>query len=170
MHHRRYGEWIRAFGYGFGHYGVAALRLSKAPVDTMTFDERFVDWGASWATSAILKRVDARAIAPLRRRNFCALADGLAAVARLPIRGLPDGAGPAYFPIRVRNRPRFRATLAAKGIETVDFWSVGSEPAGVFAEVERLRREVVCVPVHQDLELEHIERLIVAIKQAAPDV
>jgi dTDP-4-amino-4,6-dideoxygalactose transaminase len=169
MYHGRHGGWIRALGYGLGHYGVAALHLPKAPVDTMSFDARVVDWGASWMTSTILKRVDARPVAALRRRNFCALADALAAVARLPIRSLPDGACPAYFPIRVRNKRRFRATLAALGVESVDFWSVGSEPPGVFAEVARLRREVVCVPVHQDLDTQHVDRLIGAIKQAAPD-
>jgi dTDP-4-amino-4,6-dideoxygalactose transaminase len=167
MHHGWLGRRVRALGYGLGHHGVAALSLPRAPVGTTVFNPRLVDWGASWVTSSALKRVDVHAVASSRWRNFCALADALAPVVRLPIRRLPEGACPVYFPIRVRNKPRFRAALEARGIESVDFWSGGLEPPGVFAEVERLRREVVCVPVHQDLEARHVDRLIRAVKQAA---
>lgn len=166
MRHGRLGRWIRAMGYGLGHHGVAALGLAKTPVGTTRFDSRLVDWGISPLSAMVLKRVDARAVARLRWRNFCALADALASVVRLPIRRLPDGACPVYFPILVRDKARFRAALRLRGIESVDFWSVGVEPPGVFAAVEQLRREVVCVPVHQDLEPPHVDALIRAVKES----
>lgn len=166
MRQGRAGRWIRTLGYGLGHHGIAALGLPRAPVGTSDFDRRLVDWGISWMTASILKRLDVPAIASLRQRNFRALADALAPFARLPIRKLLDGACPPYFPIRVRDKLRFRAALDAQGIETGDFWSVGYEPPGVFAEVDRLRREVVMVPVHQDLEPRHIDLLIRVIKRA----
>jgi hypothetical protein len=165
MRQGRAGRWIRTLGYGVGHHGIAALGLPRAPVGTSDFDPRLVDWGISWMTASILKRLDVPAIASLRRRNFRALSDALAPVACLPIRQLLDGACPPYFPIRVRDKSRFRAALDAQGIETGDFWSVGYEPPGVFAEVERLRREVVMVPVHQDLEPRHIDLLIRIMKR-----
>lgn len=162
----RMGRWIRTCGYGLGHHGIAALDLPRAPVGTNIFDPRLVDWGVSGMTASILKRLDVSLIAPLRLRNFRVLADALASVAHLPIGRLPDGACPAYFPLRVREKARFRAALEAEGVESVDFWSVGYEPPGVFAEVERLRREVVMVPIHQDLELRHLNLLIRVIKRA----
>ncbi len=162
----RMGRWIRTLGYGLGHHGIAVLALPRAPVGTNVFDPRLVDWGISGMTASILKRLDVPAIAALRQRNFRALADALAPFARLPILQLPDGACPPYFPIRVRNKSSFRAALDAHGIESGDFWSVGYEPPGVFAEVERLRREVVMVPVHQDLEPRHIDLLIRVIQRA----
>lgn len=166
MRQGRRGRGIRRLGYGLGHRGIAVLGLPRVPVGTSDFDPRLVDWGISWMTASILKRLDIPAIASRRRRNFLALAEALAPFASLPILELPDGACPPYFPIRVRDKSRFRAALDAHGIESADFWSVGYEPPGVFAEVDRLRREVVMVPVHQDLEPRHIDLLIRVTKRA----
>jgi hypothetical protein len=118
----RPGRWIRAMGYALGHRGVAALGLPKAPVGTARFDARLVDWGMSRVSATILKHVDAHAVARSRWRNFCALADALASVVRLPIRRLPRGACPVYFPVRVRDKARFRAALAARGSKA---WTFG---------------------------------------------
>lgn len=160
------GQRIRMTGYSLGHAAIAALALPKTPVGTTQFDPGVADWGISPLSSMLLKRLDARAVASRRRHNFAELAEALGPVANLPIPSLPEGACPAYFPIRVRDKAHFRAKLEVRGIESVDFWSVGSEPPGVFPEVERLRREVVCLPVHQDLESRHLDRVIHAVKEA----
>ncbi len=81
---------------------------------------------------------------------------------------VPAGASPLFYPLLCDDKPAVQARLAAKGIETVDFWRDGHPrcPAGAFPEVDALRRRVLELPVHQDLDAEDMAFVARAAREA----
>ena len=83
-------------------------------------------------------------------------------------RELPEGACPLFLPLRVPNKVHVLRELWARGVEAVDYWSVGDPACRLesFPEVAALRREIVEVPCHQSLDDEAIDRLAVLVNEA----
>ena len=96
-----------------------------------------------------------------RRRNYTRLRDHLGTVAPPILGDLPPGVCPLFYPIRTRNQPAVMARLRAAGVDTTDFWDrpPAAVPAGMFPEVDELRRTVLWLPCHQDLTLSAIDRV-----------
>jgi hypothetical protein len=147
------GEAMRA-GVRRG-YALARGASGLAPVSTgtMTFDPARKDLGMSGLSDVIARRCDAEAIVAARRRNYFLLLGRLREHAPPVFAEVPAGASPLFYPLLVEGKRTVQARLAAKGIETVDFWREGHPlcPADEFPEVQNLRRRVLELPVHQDL-------------------
>jgi perosamine synthetase len=81
---------------------------------------------------------------------------------------LPPGACPLFLPVRTRNRTPLMAQLASRGIETFRFGA--SSPYHLdpteFPEAATLRDHIVCLPIHQDLERQHLERIAIAFRES----
>ena len=150
-------------------------RLSRRTVDrvatpvqvgTMHLRPSELRLGASRIVPALVRRVDAGRVVARRRRNYHRL------LAQLDDRALfaeplPPGACPLFFPLLVEDKPPIVRALAARGVEAVDFWSSGDpgcEPSA-FADVQWLRRRVLELPIHQDLDDEAIDRVAREVKQ-----
>ncbi|XXF79961.1 DegT/DnrJ/EryC1/StrS family aminotransferase [Myxococcaceae bacterium GXIMD 01537] len=138
------------------------------PVGTQVFDPAAVHLGMSPLAERVVRAADARDIVRRRRGNWLMLHRRLAELGRSPWKALPQGVCPLFYALRVEDKDRALALMHARGIEAVDFWRHGHDSVerGRFPEVERLRREVVELPCHQDLGPEDLERVVRAARDA----
>jgi selenocysteine lyase/cysteine desulfurase len=146
--------------------GTSGLR----PISTGTpvFDPSAVHLGMSGLSTSIARRLDAEAIVAARRRNYFLLLGRLRDRVA-PIFGeLPAGACPLFYPLLCDDKRAVAVRLAARGIETVDFWRNGHPlcPEERFPEVQSLRRRVLEIPVHQDLTAEDMAYVARAVREA----
>ncbi len=152
-------------------YAVArGAGLRPVSTGTSTFDPAHVDLGMSRLTSLVARRLDAAAIVAARRRNYFLLLGRLRDRVPPVFGELPAGACPLFYPLLCEDKATVAARLAARRIETVDFWREGHPlcPAGEFPETEALRRRVLELPVHQDLAPEDMADVARAVEEALP--
>jgi len=138
------------------------------PISTGTgrFDPAAVHLGMSALSAGVLRRVDPEAVVAARRRNYVQLLAGLRQLAEPLLSELPPGACPLFYPLLCDDEGAVRDRLAAAGVETVAFWRHGHPLCSPerFPEVARLRRQVLELPIHQDLgpaEVEHVRGAVV---------
>jgi perosamine synthetase len=85
-------------------------------------------------------------------------------------RELPEGVCPLFFPVRVKQglRESIQHRLDREGIATFIFGDVPHPtlPKGEFGRAERLSQEILCLPVHQDLDLEDMKAVAEALSEA----
>jgi hypothetical protein len=162
------GEALRA-GVRRG-YALARGASGLAPVSTgtMTFDPAAKDLGMSGLSDWVARRCDADAIVAARRRNYFLLLGRLRDLVPPVFSEVPSGASPLFYPLLCDDKAAVQARLAAKGIETVDFWREGHPlcPPGGFPEVDALRRRVLELPVHQDLDAEDMAHVARCAREA----
>ena len=117
-------------------------------------------------TRLMLRRQDAAGIVERRRRNFRDLHIQLGSHGQRHV-ALSDGVCPLFYPLPVEQKALVRRRLSEAGIETIDFWRHGSclLPAGRFPLVDRLRREILEIPIHQDLEPGDITRIAQVLRR-----
>jgi perosamine synthetase len=128
-------------------------KLGMVKVATEDFDVRYARLGMSGLCHHIIAAQNAAEIIERRRRNYLALASRLARIATLVRPELPDGVCPLFFPIRTPHKLALREALAARGLETVNFWwfHAPGVDAGGFSDADDMRRTVLELPCHQDL-------------------
>ncbi len=145
-----------------------ASGLSPISTGTPSFDPALVDLGMSPITAFLARRLDAAAIVAARRRNYFLLLGRLRDRVPPVFGELPAGACPLFYPLVVEDKARVAARLAARRIETVDFWRDAHPlcPPGAFPEAESLRRRVLELPVHQDLAPEDVAHLARSVEEA----
>jgi DegT/DnrJ/EryC1/StrS aminotransferase family protein len=167
----RFGDGGETFRSGVRRaYALARGASGLAPVSTgtTTFDPARKDLGMSPLSGYIARRCDAAAIVAARRRNYFLLLGRLRDVVPPVFAEVPPGASPLFYPLLCEDKGAVMARLAAKGIETVDFWREGHPlcPADEFPEVQDLRRRVLELPVHQDLRPEDVAYVARCAKEA----
>jgi len=141
--------------------GSSTAKASFGPFDRLNPDR--ADWRMSSLSRYLLRRVDADEVARRRRRNFRLLgslvSDG--ARARPLLSRWPEGACPSCFPLRVEDSAGLSAALQDQGVEARRFWPKTHEvvPIADFPFARALQREIVAVPIHQDLVKADIERI-----------
>jgi hypothetical protein len=140
-----------------------ASGLRPVSTGTSTFDLATVDLGMSGLSERIARRVDPAAVVAARRRNYFLLLGKLRERAPPVFAELPAGVCPLFYPLVCEDKAAVRARLLARGVEAIDFWRTGHAlcPPGEFPEVDRLRRTVLELPLHQDLgpeEMAHVAR------------
>jgi hypothetical protein len=124
--------------------------------------------GASALVPLLVERIDATMVAVRRRRNYRRLLEALGDERRVPTGALAPGEVPLFLPLLVDDRARALSLLAARGVEAIDFWSIGDPACDLarFAEVAELRRRLIEVPIHQDLDDEAVDALAGIVKEA----
>jgi len=134
---------------------------------TMHFDPAAADVGMSGLTRLILENQDYQQIVEARRRNWFLLFARLRDVAPPVQLELPPGACPLFYPLLVDDKGRAAERLAARGIETIEFWNEGHPACDLeqFPEVAALRRRVLELPLHQDLTPEDMAYLASAVEE-----
>lgn len=151
-----------------GRGAAGAAGLARVPTGTQHFDRGCADLGMSAVAHRIALAQDFAAIVERRRRNFFLMLAQLREVAPPVFNELPPGVCPLFYPLRVPDKLGVAERLRARGIETVDFWRRGHPtcPLGAFPDAEALRREVLEVPIHQDLGPPAMARLSAAVRDA----
>jgi dTDP-4-amino-4,6-dideoxygalactose transaminase len=144
-----------------------ASRVKHVSTGTMHFDISDVDLGMSRLSEIVLGNLDYDQIVAARRRNYFVLLGRLRELAPPIFSELPAGVCPLFYPLVCDDKAGVQARLAARGIETVDFWSTGHpscDPAE-FPEVAALRRRVLELPTHQDLQPEDMAYIARAVEE-----
>ncbi len=156
----RAGRWLRQWARRFSRSVVDKV-VENVQTGTQHLDRDELALGASPLLLRLLRRLDATMVATRRRRNYARLLARLGDAAPVPTGELPPGAVPLFLPLAVGDRGRALAALAARGVEAIDFWSIGDPACDLarFPDVRWLRRHVIEVPLHQDLDDEAIDRI-----------
>jgi dTDP-4-amino-4,6-dideoxygalactose transaminase len=161
-------RWVRSRNEFFGRALLTAKRaigrtltganVRRVPIGDTGFDISNVNAGMSPICHTLLGRFGYEEIRKRRRRNFRIVEDILRGHVALVDKTLNDGVCPLFFPLLVKDKQIAAASLAARGIETVEFWNSGdpqSHQPGSSAEF--LRRHLLELPIHQDVTPEGAE-------------
>ncbi len=158
---RRVGRAIRS-STGARHVGTG----------TSTFEPDHLHLGMSGLSGHVLRRLDWQAIVEARRRNYRLLLSRLRQLTPTALCELAPGVCPLFYPLLCPDETKkaIQEKLAARGVESVDFWRhahPSCEPSR-FPEAEALRRRVLELPIHQDLEPDDVARLAGAVEECLP--
>jgi perosamine synthetase len=126
-----------------------------------------IGWSISRLSKGILSTTNPKNIVEIRRRNYQYLNSALINVPsiRLLFNELPDGVCPLSFPVLVKDRNRWCKALEDSGI------LVGGWPSyhrgfdwKEFPEARNLKNNLLALPVHQDLGVQHMEHIAKCVK------
>jgi perosamine synthetase len=162
------GRALRAAIRALGHAAVDAAKIDRVATGTQHFELEDVELGTSPLALRVALSQDLDGIVERRRRNFFQLLGRLRDVGQPLFHELPAGICPLFFPLRVQDKPGVLARLRAVGVDAVDFWS-DFHPACAaeeFPEVAALRREIVEIPCHQDLEPDTVSKVAEEVRRA----
>jgi dTDP-4-amino-4,6-dideoxygalactose transaminase len=159
-------HWVRAAARGLAARHVAPTVPGGAVPGSPHFDRNWVHLGMSPLALRIALAQDRDSIVERRRANYQLLREKLEGAAPPLFDELSPGVSPLFYPLKVTDKVRVAERLAARGIETVDFWRFFHPacPAELFPEVAELRRTVIEIPCHQDLGPDRIEAIAAAVR------
>ena len=163
----RPGRGLRRVVLGLGRLGMKASKIEPVLAGTQHFNRDHAEMGMSLFTQHFLGAQDVTLIVAHRRRNYNILLSQLSEVSPPLLNALPAGVAPLCYPMLVADNRLFASTLVSRGIEAVDFWREGhpSCDAGRFPDVARLRRSLVEIPCHQDIDEPTLARMISVIRE-----
>jgi dTDP-4-amino-4,6-dideoxygalactose transaminase len=167
----RYGpgaEAMREAVRRTGRLVRSATGMQPLSTGTMHFDVEAADVGMSTLSRLIVENLDYEAIVAARRRNWSLLLGRLSQLAPPLRRELPPGVCPLFYPLLCDDKLEVARRLAARGVETVDFWREGHPACAPdeFPEVARLRQHVLELPLHQDLDPDDVAYLAASVGEA----
>jgi dTDP-4-amino-4,6-dideoxygalactose transaminase len=124
--------------------------------------------GISQLSLAMIERFDPAEIVARRRRNYKRLDAMLrdAAGYRPVAASLPDESCPLYLPLFVHNRRDVFVKLFAARVEPFIF-GMFHHPAMIvddFPESRTMRDEILCLPIHQDIDDAGIDRVATLVR------
>ncbi len=144
---------------------AAEGRLTEAVIGEWGMEVADVERAAS-RPSRLTERIVAgldgdvgAAIRDRRRANYAVLVDSLGPLCPERYQTLPPGVCPLYFPVRCPDRSAVIARLLRYGVRAIEIWPVAHPllDRARFAEQDPLRRELLALPVHQDMQAWHVD-------------
>jgi perosamine synthetase len=168
----RIGRWARSTVRGLAGRAVRAGRVERVATGTMHFDPEHLCLGISPLTLRIARGEDLDATVARRRHNYLHLLGRLETISPPLFRQLPAGVCPLFYPVLSRDKPAVLARLWAAGIEAVDFWR-DHHPAcdpDEFPDTMELRRRIVEIPCHQDLDSDTLNRMTGIVAEVLQEV
>lgn len=164
----RVGGSLRAAIRLLGRGASGALGSRRVATGTRHFSRADARLGISPTTLRIASAIDLAGVVEKRRRNYFLLLGQLREVAAPLHAQLPAGACPLFYPLVVDDKAAVLRALWAGGVEAIDFWRDFHPacPSSEFPDVARLRRTVVELPCHQDLDPERMQRIATIAKEA----
>lgn len=165
------GRWLRSSVRAMGRRTVRAAKIDRVATGTQHFNRDHVDLGMSPVVHRIIRAQDLAGVVEARRRNYFYLMSRLRDLSTPLFSQLAPGACPLFFPLVVEDKAPLMAALAERGIETIDFWRYFHPAcdASAFPEVATLRRTILEIPCHQDLDAERIAFVASAVRTALID-
>jgi len=147
---------------------MAAIRVEKTD---STFDPSFINYPMSRLSRMILNHSNALAISEKRRENYLFLQRelGKIPVVRFFTEALPTDVCPWVFPLFIEGEVNACAALRELGIPAVT-WD-GVRPTGLdwrlFADENFLYSSLIFLPIHQNLTVEDLQRIVDAVRQVS---
>lgn len=147
---------------------VRPLPIDAHPVGHRTFRPGQETLGISANALRIARSLDPADVVHKRRSNYLSLAMRLRDTLPPLYTTLPDGTCPLFYPAWCENKAALHAALVAQNIHSIDFWNAGSPliRPGEFPDVDALRRHVIELPIHQDLDESDLARIAFAVRRA----
>lgn len=165
-------EGLRRIGGGWAVDGYSRLLAPQPPISPLWSDAlqqsgRYPDQ-LSGLTRRIAATADPAAIVESRRKNWVTLngllvgSPGYCKV----FETLADQVCPLFLPIWVAQREPVIAALQAEQIETFILGAIRHPCLDTteYPETKYLRNQVLCLPVHQQLQTEHLERMAACLR------
>lgn len=124
---------------------------------------------SSTTTRLLLARVASQQAQKIRAANYKFLLERLERFVPEPFRVFHEDASPYAFPIRSEDKKEALGKLDQHGVAAANFWSVPHPsllPAR-FPRATALRESVITLPVHQELDVPELERIVDAVLAAA---
>lgn len=146
---------------------VRATKTEWVGVGGQHFEIERVKLGMNRLNVRILKRQDYREIIARRRHNFQYLLQSLEALSEPVFSHLPEGVCPLFYPLRVpHGKSEFYDILRDKGVGVINFWLNPHErlPEGEFPQSDELRRTILELPCHQDLNDADMAKIVETVK------
>ncbi len=144
--------------------------LRQQQIDSPRFRSDRADWGMSKLSERILREADLEWVRRRRRENFEWLIENLAATdhAAPLLTSLPDGVCPLMFPVLAQEPEWFVQHLRRRGIQSELYWRYFQPgfPENDFPVEADLKRRLLALPVHQNLDHDALEALIEAVRTA----
>ena len=138
------------------------------------FDVQKIDWSMSRLSMGILNTANSFKIIDKRRRNFQYLYNSLVNTPNLhPLfDDLPNNVCPLWFPALVKDRSRWCKALDAHGIIVPEWWAGYHRGFdwGEFPEARMLKNNLLTLPIHQDLDIYHMEYIAECVKFIGRDL
>lgn len=116
----------------------------------------------SRAAMYLLPRLIDGGTAERRRANMRYLAERLEEYV-VPWARPFEGSSPFALPIEVDDKMEARRSLMERGVIPLDFWSVGHPSAPMDAATRSLRRHLLGLPVHQELQERDLDQIVSAV-------
>jgi len=120
-------------------------------------------WAISRLAWRIMNRTEYRGIREARRRNYEHLSGMVSGTdGAVPVfKDLPPGVCPLFFPLVVKGRDEVVDRLRARGVKSYAWWRFMHDavPWREFPDAAFLKRHILGLPVHQDLDTDHMERI-----------
>jgi dTDP-4-amino-4,6-dideoxygalactose transaminase len=165
-------SFMRLMLIGFRKYfNPKGLYLVKP--DSDLFVEALRSWGISDLSKRIINKTNFEQIKIVRRRNFEYLLNYFLKNERgiLPFKELPSGVCPLFFPIILESAERrvtLYNTLKNKGVITHPWWDRfhPKVPWDEFPDAVYLKERLFGLPIHQDLTINHLDRIIEEFEKA----
>lgn len=119
-------------------------------------------------TRFLLPRTAYPAAQGARAANYAFLLEHLGRFVPEPFEHLPVGASPFAFPVQTDRKEGLLDQLARQGIAPVNFWAIPHPclPTANFPRAAALRMSTVVLPVHQELGLRDLERIVDVVLDA----
>ena len=137
---------------------VAPARMRRSGGGSYDPEEDFAlgdpDLGPSGVSTALIRRLATPATAERRRERFAILRAELGEWLSSAFADPGPGASPYVFPVEVDDKAAFVDRLRRLGVRAMNLWSVPhpSLPAEQYPLSAGLRRRVVGLPVHQEVQ------------------
>jgi dTDP-4-amino-4,6-dideoxygalactose transaminase len=140
-------------------------------------DDASVAYGTdtlTWAMASIghriIDRSDANSVISRRRLNYERLVSCLSGLEHVwPVYDdLPEGTCPLYLPVFCRNRPELRRALEREGFIAANWWGDfhPAVPWEAHPEAVHLKKTVLALPIHQDLDARQVAAMGAALRRA----
>ena len=165
-------SFVRLMLAGFRKFfNLKGLYLVKP--DSYLFIEELQPWGISGFGKKVINRTNFEEVKNNRRRNFEYLLSYFLKNERgtLPFYELPVGVCPLFFPIVLESnekRDRLYTILKGRGVTTHPWWDRfhPGVPWDEFPDAVYLKSRLFGIPIHQDLTLNHLDRVIEEFEKA----
>jgi perosamine synthetase len=142
--------------------------LALIHVNYYEFERELAKWKMSTISERIIRNINYKKIKEKRRKNYEYLLMKLTRMQDIEVvfNTLPEGVCPLFFPIIVKDRQYYYQKFIERGIKTHQYWKYFHDavPWDKFPKAVFLKNHVLGLPIHQDINFDHLDRMIEVFK------
>lgn len=138
------------------------------------FDEKKLKFSISRLSERIISKTNNYKIVETRRRNYQHLYEAIINIGAIrPLfDNLPKNVCPLSFPVLVKDRTHWYNELYSHGILTYEWWAGYHQGFdwSEFPEARNLKNNLLTLPVHQNLNINHMDYIATCVRYIAKKV